>query len=131
VNELDRLLANLDPDIVPGEFVFTHGEPGGPRPDDRDVRAMVREEEGPTWVIERSVADALGLGYDYVAAWVTLRVHSELAAVGLTATISARLAEASLSCNVIAGRFHDHLFVPFDRQAEVLELLDELARQNR
>jgi hypothetical protein len=28
-----------------------------------------------------------------------------------------------MSCNVVAGYFHDHLFVPYDRGQEALALL--------
>src|SRR5262249_52470071 len=55
------------------------------------------------------------------------RVHSNLAAVGLTATVSTRLAAAGISCNVIAGNLHDHLFVPHDRGLEALQILNQLA----
>jgi uncharacterized protein len=83
----------------------------------------VREREGLTLVLARADADRLGLTYDYVAAMVSLRVHSALEAVGLTATVAGRLAAAGMSCNVVAGYHHDHLFVPHDRAAECLALL--------
>ncbi|HEY2126699.1 MAG TPA: hypothetical protein VGH77_05895, partial [Streptosporangiaceae bacterium] len=39
------------------------------------------------------------------------------------------LARAGLSCNVIAGYHHDHLFVPHDRSAEAVTVLEALARR--
>ena len=59
---------------------------------------------------------------------VTLRVHSALEAVGLTAAVATCLGAAGLSCNVVAGFHHDHLFVPHERGAECVELLRELSR---
>jgi uncharacterized protein len=118
--DLITLLAGLDPVQRPGRFVFasTREVPPGV-----DAVAVIREEEGTTLVLEQAVADALGLDYDFVAAMITLRVHSALDAVGLTAQVAARLAEADISCNVIAGYHHDHLFVPWSRAADAVELL--------
>ena len=78
-------------------------------------------------MVRRERADALGVSYDYLAAWITLRVHSALDAVGLTAAVSTALAGAGISCNVIAGYHHDHLLVPADRAADALEALSGLA----
>ena len=89
----------------------------------RMIEATVREDEGLSVVLRRERADALGLAYDYVAAWITLRVHSALDAVGVTAAVSTALAAAGLSCNVIAGYHHDHLLVPADRTDEALAVL--------
>jgi hypothetical protein len=58
-------------------------------------------------------------------------VHSALDAVGLTAAVSTALADAGLSCNVIAGYHHDHLLVPADRVAEALAVLSDLSRNTR
>ena len=77
-------------------------------------------------VVERDVADGAGLEYDFVAAMITLGVGSRLHAVGLTAAVSSALADAGISCNVVAGHFHDHLFVPVERAEEALELLDQI-----
>jgi uncharacterized protein len=71
----------------------------------------------------------VGLSYDYVAARITLGVHSDPAAVGMTAAFSRALADAGLSCNVIAGFFHDHLMVPWDRAEEAVSLLQQLVRE--
>ena len=87
----------------------------------------MQEAEGLTLVLPRETADAHGLSYDYVAAWITLQVHSSLAAVGLTASFSAALAQAGISCNVVAGFHHDHLFVPSERAERALSTLRALA----
>jgi hypothetical protein len=119
---LAALLRGLDPELRSGRYVFTtvaRVPPG------LDPVVLVREDEGVTLVVEQTDADRLGLAYDYVAAMLTLRVHSALDAVGLTAAVAARLAGAGMSCNVVAGYFHDHLFVPADRGAEAVRLLQE------
>jgi hypothetical protein len=60
------------------------------------------------------------------AAWITLQVHSDLAAVGLTAAFSSALAQAGISCNVVAGMHHDHLFVPVDQAQQAMRSLQAL-----
>jgi hypothetical protein len=107
--DLSVLLKSMSPRVRPGEFVFV-SLPGEP-PTDVTVQALVREVEGLTVVLERADADRLGLSYDFVAGWITLEVHSALEAVGLTAAFSAALSEAGVSCNVLAGYFHDHILV--------------------
>jgi hypothetical protein len=52
---------------------------------------------------DRADANRVGLAYDYVAARITLRVGSALTDVGLTSLFSRVLADAGISCNVIAG----------------------------
>jgi uncharacterized protein len=71
-------------------------------------------------------ADRAGMAYDYVAARITLRINSALAGVGLTALVGRILADTGISCNVIAGRAHDHLFVDWDRGTQALTLLNRL-----
>ena len=74
-----------------------------------------------------ALLDAEGLAYDAVFGWITLEVHSSLEAVGLTAAVSTTLAQAGISCNMLAGYFHDHLLVPVDRLDDALSLLRRLA----
>lgn len=54
-------------------------------------------------------------------------VHSSLAAVGLTAAVSGALAARSIACNVLAGYYHDHLFVGYGDRAAALRALKALA----
>lgn len=119
-------MSDLRPQLNEGRYVFTtvaEGVPLGVAP-----VATVVEPEGLTLVLTEDDAQAAGLAYDYVAAWITLLVDSTLEEVGLTAAFSARLAAAGISCNVVAGFHHDHLFVPHDRAAEAIALLEAIER---
>jgi hypothetical protein len=53
-------------------------------------------------------------------------VHSDLQAVGLTAAVAAALAEAGISCNVVAAAHHDHLFVPVESASQAIAVLQAL-----
>ncbi|ROO86310.1 hypothetical protein EDD29_3874 [Actinocorallia herbida] len=123
--DLAKLLAGMRPGLSPGRYVFTSVP--GPVPAGLAPIVTVAEDEGLTLVLRQEEADAACLPYDYVAARITLRVHSALAAVGLTAAVSRVLAEAGLSCNVVAGFHHDHLFVPHEAADRAVALLTALA----
>ena len=71
--DLGQLLRTLEPVRRDGEFVYATvvEVPAG-----LPVEAMVREPEGLTVVVRRDAADIHGIRYDYVAAWITLTVHS-------------------------------------------------------
>lgn len=114
---------DLQPALFPDPYVFAsaNGVPSGATP-----FAVIGEDEGLTLVLTRDQADRYGLGYGYVAARITLTIGSGLAAVGLTAEVSRVLAGAGISCNVIAGLHHDHLFVDAARGPEALDLLERL-----
>ncbi|SIQ17872.1 ACT domain-containing protein [Aquipseudomonas alcaligenes] len=126
--DLSRLLASLSPRLNPGRFVFC----SVPQPTAPQVAAALgsfREAEGTTLILAREEAERLGLAYDYLAAWITLEVHSSLAAVGLTAAFAKVLADAGISCNVIAGFHHDHLFVAEADAERALARLQRLAAE--
>ncbi|MGW1805616.1 ACT domain-containing protein [Streptomyces sp. NPDC002078] len=126
--DLQTLLSGMRPELNPGRYVFTMAEGGVPSGVTPVV--TVAEQEGLTLVVPQADADAAGMAYDYVAGWITLRVHSALASVGLTAAVSRALADAELSCNVVAGFHHDHLFVPYDRAEDAVDVLRQLARDS-
>lgn len=123
---LARLLQSMTPQLNPGQYVFCC-VPAAHDCSALQPLASLRENEGLSLLLARETADVHGLHYDYVAAWITLQVHSSLAAVGLTAAFSAALAQAGLSCNVIAGFHHDHLFVPVERAEQALSILRALS----
>jgi hypothetical protein len=59
--------------------------------------------------------------------WITLNIHSSLEAYGLTAAFSNALAEANVSCNVVAGVYHDHIFVPRNDADKAMTVLKKLS----
>ena len=116
---------DIQPELSAEPYVFASADWTGPPPG-VSAFAVIREDEGVTVVLTQADADRARLRYDYVAARITLRVGSALTDVGLTALFSRVLAEAGISCNVIAGLAHDHLFVGWDQAAQALARLREL-----
>ena len=127
ISDLDQNLASLD--ATPnGLYVYASlpAVPEGLTP-----FATIREDEGVTVIVTEQEARDAGLPLDETYARITLGVHSALDSIGLTATVAQTLAARSISCNVVAGYYHDHLFVQADRATEAAELLDGLTRQAR
>ncbi|WP_410505617.1 ACT domain-containing protein [Mucilaginibacter sp. SG538B] len=62
-------------------------------------------------MLKKETDDKLNLEYSYIAAWITLTIHSSLEAPGLTAAFATALANENISCNVVAAYYHDHIFV--------------------
>ena len=94
-----------------------------------EIVGFFKEKEGITIIIPRKVADNWGLKYSFVAAWITLTVHSALDAVGLTAAFSQALAAENISCNVVAGYFHDHIFVAKSDAEKAMEILNRFSEK--
>lgn len=123
ISDLDELLANLSARRRPGRWCLVSGPPV---PDGIEVAATVVEEEGITSVIRVADAERLGVQVGFVAAWLTLEVHSALEAVGLTAAVSAALAAEGIPANVLAGFHHDHVLVPEADAERSIAVLDAL-----
>ncbi|WP_460121406.1 ACT domain-containing protein [Pseudomonas sp. S2_C03] len=123
---LATLLRSMSPQLNDGEYVFCT-LPDGQLPHGLDIVGSFREQEGLTVILPRAHAQQAGLSFDYVAAWITLNVHSALQAVGLTAAFATALGQAGISCNVIAGYYHDHLFVGQADAERAMQVLRDLA----
>ena len=130
VSDLSELLRTLRPVLNEGNYVFAV------LPHDADSGALeplatFRENEGVTVVVEDERARLAGLRVLFRAAWITLTVHSDLQAVGLTAAVAGALRRANISCNIIAAAHHDHVFVPAESARAAIEALHILQREHQ
>ena len=130
MKDLAPLLKSLAPELSEERWVFcvAHRVPESLT---RAPLMTFREQEGLTLVLPEADAVSLGLMASAVYRQITLGVYSDLDAVGLTAAVSSTLAEAGISCNVVAAFHHDHLFVPEKDAQRALELLERLSRGAR
>lgn len=127
--KLAQLVNKMDPILNRGVYVFTTL---------KDTSLIKRsqtlfefkEVESTTVVLKKEKADALKLPYEYVASWITLNINSSLDAVGFTAIISSALAKENISANVVAGYFHDHIFVPVTKADKAMKILHSLGTKN-
>ena len=125
---LEKLIQSMSPQLNPGEYVYLTLVDIGSIPREVSV-CEIREREGTTLIIEKNKADQLGLDYGFVCSWITLEIHSSLEAVGLTAAFSSALAKHGISCNVVAGYYHDHIFVNQNHEQAALKVLRELSEK--
>ena len=109
--DLGRLLAGIEPVLQNGTWLYCtlagDSVPAGFAP-----LATFREAEGLTLVLRQEEAERHGLEGTFPCAWITLTVHSDLAAVGFLAAVATALARQGIPCNAISAYHHDHLFVP-------------------
>ena len=110
-SDLLTLIANMSPsldsqiwafvcvDEVTNEFVAER------------ALATFHETEGTTLIVPWEKAKEFERSSEPMAR-ITLNIHSSLEAVGLTAAVSQALASEAISANIVAGFYHDHIFVP-------------------
>ena len=124
--DIETLLASMAPELSTNEYVFCACQ--GAYADFASLSPLASfvEEEGLTLVLTKEAATQANLPFDSVFRAITLKIHSSLDAVGLTAAVSTKLTEHGISANVIAAYYHDHIFVPTGRAEEALSALHEL-----
>lgn len=126
---LDQLIRTMQPELQPHIYVYCvwplNKSWQGPLP-----LATFQEKEGLTLVLTEQQAQQYQLDVLFRARWISLTVHSDLEAVGLTAAFATALADAGLSCNVFAGAFHDHLLVPVHQAEAAMQAL-QLLQQSK
>lgn len=121
--DLKTLLASMHPHLHAQPYVFCCLT--------REVYARLpfqplcsfHEQEGITIIATQSQASQHGLDFEGAWAWITLAVHSSLSAVGFLAAVTARLAEAGISTNPVSAFYHDHLFVPWEKREQAMDVL--------
>lgn len=125
--DLQKLLKHMQPVLNTGEYVFsvTKNIDGVLR---SDTLFEFKEAEGTTVVLEKEKAILLKLKYQFTCSWITLKIHSSLDAVGLTAAFSSALTTHNISCNVVAGFYHDHIFVDTKDTTKAMEVLTSLSK---
>jgi hypothetical protein len=129
--DLDKLLAGLNPQLNAASFVFCS------LAKDENLAAKLSqlpflpqgtfsEAEGMTLIVRQEEADSLKWPYSGLWSMITCQIESDLLAVGFLAKIATALAAAGIPCNAIAAYYHDHIFVPADKSAQALSILNNL-----
>jgi hypothetical protein len=128
LTDLKQLLQQMEPELGEDEYVFATF-PGARYGDLAALAplASIQEKEGLGLVIERTVAERAQIHAGTVCRRISLNVHSSLEAVGLTAVVAGELAKYGISANVIAGYYHDHVYVPAHHADKAIRLLNELS----
>ena len=114
---------NIKPKLNEGEYVFCSVD-NIEKLDIKNLVGSFKENEGYTIILSKKEATSLGFTYSFVAAWITLSITSSLESVGLTSSFSNALTQEGISCNVIAGYFHDHIFVKFGDRIKAMEVFN-------
>jgi hypothetical protein len=128
--ELDVLLQHMDPICDSENYVFVSVSEVSFRNNFAKLHlfATIHEPEGITIVITKQQADQKNCIYNGVFNCISLQIHSSLEAVGLTAAVATKLAKLGISTNVIAGYYHDHIFVPEKHTCTALSALHDLTK---
>ena len=124
IKNINRLLKGISPVLQKGEFVYCTFAANA-YGDYKDLKpiASLLEKEGLTLVMPRQNADEHRLSYSGVFKMISLQIHSSLEAVGLSAAVTAALSQKGIPANVMAGFYHDHIFVPIEKANEAMAAL--------
>lgn len=129
-SNLKKLIANMEPILNEGDYVFSSVADLDAIPRNITI-CEIKEKEGITVILTKSNAERLGLSFEFVAAWITLNIHSSLEAVGLTAAFATALGQNNISCNVVAGYYHDHIFVDTNDKEKAMSVLWNMTNKQK
>ncbi|MCK8077081.1 ACT domain-containing protein [Vibrio sp. 1CM2L] len=127
ITDLDVLLKSMSPELIDGNYVFCTVDGALADYVQLNPISTFREKEGLTLVLEEDVATKAQLDFEAVFSLITLSVHSSLEAVGLTAAFATKLSSYGISANVVAGYYHDHIFVQKDKAEAAMSALKEFS----
>jgi len=156
VTDLSELLRSMRPSLdTQNTYIYstipfsTAGQRSLPFiPPDLSIEALIRETEGwtlitpfsslethPEFFVRHDQSTGSTADGEPKARWTfecskfTLQVQSSLEAVGLTGAVCAALTPVGVSCNVVAGFYHDHVFVERGDEGKAMEALGELIKK--
>lgn len=127
IRDLSSLLENLEPRHIPGEFVFCSIDSRNLQSLGNTPLLIFRESEGITVIVPKEIAVQHSLSFENTWGLLILSVHSNLEAVGLLAAVTKALAASGISVNVVSAYYHDHLFVPYSKVYDALQILEEIS----
>lgn len=127
---LDVLLKKMRPSLNEEEFIFYSS---------KNIKSEIfkaaillfKETEDTTVILPKTIADDLNIEYTSIFSWITLLVNSSLNAIGFTAKFSSELAKHNISCNIVAGYHHDHIFVNTKHSERAFEILKQLSKNHK
>lgn len=123
---LQKLLEGMQPSVSEEIFAFATARSLVEVPAYVSVIGSFIEDEGVTIIATSDQIRRTSLVQSEPFAKISLAVHSSLTSVGLTAAIATALAGEGISANVVAGYFHDHIFVPWERRHAAFDVLTSL-----
>ena len=126
ITDLNTLIASMAPELDSETFVFASVLHPTAKMYSL-AKGMFVEKEGVTLILQETIAHELEIKADGPYACITLNVHSSLEAVGLTAAFAKALATANISANVVAGYYHDHIFVAKRDAQDAMNVLKALS----
>eukprot|EP01059_Diplonema_ambulator_P007518 TRINITY_DN16986_c0_g1_i1.p1 TRINITY_DN16986_c0_g1~~TRINITY_DN16986_c0_g1_i1.p1 ORF type:complete len:225 (+),score=44.58 TRINITY_DN16986_c0_g1_i1:66-740(+) len=128
--DLEAIIASLDPSLSSETYVYATIPRAAGFPPDLfpHLESYQNEPEGHSVIIPTHSTAHLpeGTPTTFTSKRITLKVHSSLESVGLTAKISSLFAKHGVPCNIVAGYHHDHLYVPVEKAEDALALLKNM-----
>ena len=138
--DLTNILCTMQPTLQPETFVFVSVSKENAEAFSLtklivalEPKSTVWEHEGLSLIVEESKAAEFQktckceYNEEDAMRMISLTVHSALTMCGLTAAISRAMSDEKISCNVVAGFYHDHLFVEAARADDAMTVLKRMS----